>query len=1221
MKANRIIKLATVTALVFSNIVPVNVLSTTVKAEDLGTTYYVSTLDGKDSNSGKSEKDAFYSLQKINELDLKPGDKILLEKGSVFTDGYLHLYNQKGSKENPIIIDSYGEGANPLIETNGQGVWFQNYGKLLDNKQHKASGYVSSSILLYDTEYVEVKNISMTNESLEIDTRYNALDTMNRTGVAVVAQDNGTLDHIYLNNLDIKNVKGNVYDKHMNNGGIYFTIFKPRDNANTEIPRYNDVLIENCKLDNVNRWGIAVGYTAYYDNFNASEISDEAIAKYGSTNVVIKNNYIKDAGGDAITTMYCDRPLIEYNVSDGAAKQINTTDYSETSFGRVAAGIWPWKCKNAVFQYNEVFDTCQNQDGQAWDADSGDGTLYQYNYSHNNGGGAVMFCLDQSVNNTFRYNISQNDLGGVINPTNNPDAHIYNNVFYVKEGVPFIRPGMSGGNMVVENNIIYNSGEQARTEDWYKQTSQQKVKYDNNLYYNYANTPENDKNAVNVEAGTQVFVDPGKAPTAPKATVNERSAFDGYKLCENSPAINAGKIISDANGYAVDKDFFGNNAKVSSPDIGAYESNTITLALASDVYTIDNKENTITGLGKDTTVKEFIDNLIYDEGIKVTVKDENDKKLSDEDLVNGNCIVSITDGKETKEYTFTLSSDAKIHSSVFEIKDNIINVPSVEKNPTSLQTVLNGIEINEWATVTFTKDNKEIKDGNVEDKMVMTITAQDKNTEQSYTINVKNDYNYVSDFTPNQQGNVWFAQSKAKDGAYSNMTTYNADWVCWTGTDWSSVGLDTKAQGGSKGLLCDTLTENARQGGYSMAYRVPVNGTLTLTFEDFEGKGNVYLRNSGNNGGEAYVKLTLNGQDLTDMIRVPDDQSGVELPDKTIEVKQGDYIRIEAINTGNPKQASMHITPIIKYENVEPSLPEVDKTALQAKVNEAKALNKDEYTPESFEKVLTALEEAEKVLANEKVTQEEVNNALNMLDEAIKQLEVVTPEDTTPPTAPTNLEVYNIGTTTAKLSWNISQDDVGVVGYNVALNGEVIGQINPNSVTDSADKVEAILKNLTQNTQYLVEVSAFDEAGNESEKASVEFKTLEETVTPSDVDKSKLQELYDKYKDLQNQNYTDNSWNAFKDALANAKSVLDNESATQTDIDNAVDLLTKSANGLTDKDYNNQNKPSKPSNNNNSSNTVKTGDNNIILELLSTMGLAVVFVTSLLVLKNKKRKN
>jgi hypothetical protein len=278
--------------------------------------------------------------------------------------------------------------------------------------------------------------------------------------------------------------------------------------------------------------------------------------------------------------MYCDRPLVEYNVSDGAARQINTTDYSATSSGRVAAAVWPWKCKNAVFQYNEVFDTLNttngNGDGQAWDADYGDGTLYQYNYSHNNSGGCVMFCGSQAYQTTFRYNISQNDLSGAMDIAQNPDAHVYNNVFYMKEGVPFIRDRGSGyyGNMVVENNIIYYAGDTARTETWNISGTQT---YSNNLYYNYANVPESDTSAVVVSAGTQVFALAGSAPTESSgiayshtdATV--RSVFDGYKLCAGSPAIGKGKTITDYS--CVDSstvDFFGNELKAGeTPDIGA----------------------------------------------------------------------------------------------------------------------------------------------------------------------------------------------------------------------------------------------------------------------------------------------------------------------------------------------------------------------------------------------------------------------------------------------------------------------------------------------------------------------------------------------------------------------------------------------------------------------------------------------------------------------------
>ena len=110
------------------------------RQEQSGTTYYVSTLHGKDRNDGKSQKTPFYSIQKINHLDLQPGDRVLLECGSVFTDGYLHLFGQSGSEEAPIDIDKYGEGALPVIDTNGEGVWYQNYGYRLDDTDHKYQG-------------------------------------------------------------------------------------------------------------------------------------------------------------------------------------------------------------------------------------------------------------------------------------------------------------------------------------------------------------------------------------------------------------------------------------------------------------------------------------------------------------------------------------------------------------------------------------------------------------------------------------------------------------------------------------------------------------------------------------------------------------------------------------------------------------------------------------------------------------------------------------------------------------------------------------------------------------------------------------------------------------------------------------------------------------------------------------------------------------------------
>ena len=90
----------------------------------------------------------------------------------------------------------------------------------------------------------------------------------------------------------------------------------------------------------------------------------------------------------------------------------------------------------------------------AYDADSGDGTVYEYNYSRMNEGGCVMFCLEEAIHNTFRHNVSYDDLGGTISPASNPDARLEQNIFYVRDGVPFVRNHMDGGNYTESNDRI-----------------------------------------------------------------------------------------------------------------------------------------------------------------------------------------------------------------------------------------------------------------------------------------------------------------------------------------------------------------------------------------------------------------------------------------------------------------------------------------------------------------------------------------------------------------------------------------------------------------------------------------------------------------------------------------------------------------------------------------------------------------------------------------------
>ncbi len=1070
-----------------------------VNAEVVGTTYYVSSLDGNDNNDGLSENNAFYSLQKINDIELKPGDKVLLEAGSVFTNGFLHIKGS-GSQEYPIEIDKYGEGNNPRIDTNGQGIWYQDYGKQLDSSSHKFKGYVSSSILLYDVEYINIKNLEITNDSLEIDSVYNDLNTMNRTGVAAVAKNKGTVDHIYLDGLNVHDVKGNVYDKHMNNGGIYFTVFKPDNESETGISRYNDVKIENCIVENVNRWGIAVGYTAYWDKFLGAEISDEVISEYGSTGVEIRNNYVKDAGGDSITTMYCDRPIIEYNVSDGAARQINTTDYSQTGSGRVAAGVWPWKCKNAVLQYNEAFDTCVNQDGQAWDADSGDGTIYQYNYSHNNGGGAVMVCAGEAINTVFRYNISENDLGGILNLPGHPNADIYNNTFYIKEDVPFIRPGMTGGIATIENNIIYNTGSE-KEEDWTLNNT--KATYSNNLYFNYSNIPEDDQNAITedpkfVNAGNGPSSYTGILPSNDEKITHDLTAFEGYKLQVDSPAINAGKFIENNGGF----DFFGNEVK-GTPDIGAYESNVSYLILYSNVYNISQENLTISGLGNNTTVESLLNNLSYDTGIEVEILDKEGNVLSNSDLVSGGYKVKISLNDNVKEYTILSNEDNGIHSAIYmqdEI-NKILYVPSLDKNPTTVSEIKEGIDIHSTAKIKVFDGDKEIKSGNIKDGMTLKVIAENE-SENIYTIKVKNDYQWALDYT-GKQGNVWFAQKKA-NGDYKNLTSYDLEYPQWNGNNYAGVGIDepnhsTIPTDETHGLLVDTMGTSGREDGYSMVYRAPKSGVIILSVKDNE----PYLRQNGNSGGKVKLSFTKNGEEISSY-ELSESLIKADVEAMEIEVNKGDFIRVEARNIENPSKPSVHVTPTIVYKDVElvdteaPTAPTNVKVEniTENSVDISWEASKDNVEVVAYEiyngdNLLTVVSDGTCVILNNLEAGVEYNLSIKAVDAAgnkseagtvsFKTEEIKNDADTEAPTIPNNIKVGKVTKNSVNISWEASTDNVGVVAYKVYNGDKLLATVK--------DKTSVEIGDLKPGTKYELSIRAIDAAGNESDAGAISFIT------------------------------------------------------------------------------------------------------------------------------------
>ena len=1124
-----------------------------VKAEGntaTGTTYYVDSNGGNDSNEGTSEGKAFRTLDKVNALDLEPGNTVLLKKGSVFEDQALKFTKEdSGTAEAPVKISTYGEGKRPQINTNGHGKWELNYGTPLDNQNHKWKGTVSSSILIEDAEYLEIEGLELTNNrnsatDTEKDKAYNDAYAMDRTGVAGVAKDNGTVDHIVLNDLYIHNVTGNVYNKHMTNGGIYFIVAKPTNEGETGIARYNDIQIRNCSLDTVNRWGIAVGYTYQWRQFTTGALSDATMAKYASSNVVIENNYLNHVGGDAITTMYLDRPLVQYNVSENAAEQINTKDYSQqqpsldangnengkqwVNAGRVAAAIWPWKCKNAIFQYNECFRTLHasdgNGDGQPWDADYGDGTNYQYNYSHGNTASTIMFCGPESINNTFRYNISQYEDMGPLDPAGNSgNCQVYNNTFYIKEGLNTIwhRSHGNGGPVDMENNIFYFAGNTpVAVNDW--NPSGNKT-YSNNLYYNVSTYP-NDANPVKVNAGTQVLVNAGSGPDSVADDKSARrhedptatTVFDGYKLAENSPAINAGKVVVDRNGYTIDHDFFGHKI-TAVPEIGAAESDAVAaLVLRSNVYTVTGTN--VSDLPKNTTVEDFLNNVIVDTGVTVTIK-EGETELKGTDIVKGGATITLSyEGMESVTYTVVASSDKELKGCFYEVKGTEVRVPYTEKNPTTVKEMKANITVADTATVSVLNGGAELADTDtVAAGMTLRITAEDGTT-NNFAITQKNEYNWTFDFVRGQQGNVWFGQIKDSSSDWSNMTTIDPDgWPNWATHTYYGPGIDapqntnTTTDPTVHGLLSAPPSKDIST---AMAYRVPKSGTVSFKIRDDE----PYLRQSPNTGGTVTLSLYVNGEEKKSLtLETSKQKVGNWEQAEEIVVSRGDMIRVVTKCNDNPSKPSVHVTPIITYvdksaaDTEAPTAPTnvttTDITTTTAKVTWTAPTDNvgvagynvyvnDSETPVNGETLVTGTEYELKDLTagtGYTVTVKAVDAAGNVSDGAAHTFTTNNAADTEAPSTPTNVVVTDVTTTTAKVTWSEAKDNVGVVGYNVYLNE---AKVNETLITTT----EYDLTALTEETNYSVKVTAVDAAENESgrsEAATFTTPKTQDTEAPS----------------------------------------------------------------------------------------------------------------------------
>jgi hypothetical protein len=382
------------------------------------TTYY---LDCSASQNGNgTQASPWNSVTSVNAFTFLPGNQLLLNRGTA-CNGALAPQGS-GAANNPIVIDAYGTGAQPVID----------------------GGSAAAALALFNQQYWEINNLEITGGTL-----YGVYVSGNTPNVSI--------NHIYLRNL---NVHGATYTsiKRADSGEVFLS-------ANGAGQVFNNVLV-----DGVTAYGSQVS-EGILVNAGGGWIEGNGVSQPLGSNVTVQNSTAHDIYGDGILIAELNNGLLQANVVYNSGLCPNCT-------GSTPVGLWEWYCHTCTVQNNESYAN------QSWGGDGGDfdidyynnNNVVQYNYGHDSAGYCVAVFGSggrASVDNVVRYNVCSNngqrsDLskqGEVFVYTWNQGSlngvQIYNNTIYWNpaSNAAALSAGdatYSGSNpLFFKNNIIY----------------------------------------------------------------------------------------------------------------------------------------------------------------------------------------------------------------------------------------------------------------------------------------------------------------------------------------------------------------------------------------------------------------------------------------------------------------------------------------------------------------------------------------------------------------------------------------------------------------------------------------------------------------------------------------------------------------------------------------------------------------------------------------------
>ncbi len=551
----------------------------------LAATYYVSPT-GSDSNSGTAQNKAYRTVGKINQLSLKPGDSVLFEGGATFSDaGLLLTSGDGGSSSSPVTIKSYGTGRATLAPTSDvRAIDIQN-----------VAGFIFQDLILVG----------------------NGLTTSTANGVNAYCNLNGgvKLTRIELLNLDISGFRNGIY---------------VQASSNNTFSGFKDLLIADSDVRACRRNGIEIRGDYISATGSPGRKSHENITIRDCRITGVTGDPLQRSGhsGSGIILSGVKGGLIERCVASnngGMSGNYPQPGDQGLSYGGGSCGIWTWNSEYVTIRRCLVFNQKTNNyipDGDGFDLDGGTThAVIEYCYSYNNDGtGYLIYTFDDAPRTSdcvLRYNVSWGDgrthmaSGFHISRGNGTysvveDIDIHNNLVYLNgpdRGEPCI--GVYGDRPMarigVRNNVFIIEGRKPLV---YVDSiaGRDFVTFQGNLYYdvggkysigwkwggstsafNFSSlsswqaaygSPETHANNKVGKQGDPLIA--SLTTVTHPTTIAELLAFQGFRLGEKSPAINAGLDLTQPEFGSLpmpSSDFYGHPVPHGGAyDIGPFES-------------------------------------------------------------------------------------------------------------------------------------------------------------------------------------------------------------------------------------------------------------------------------------------------------------------------------------------------------------------------------------------------------------------------------------------------------------------------------------------------------------------------------------------------------------------------------------------------------------------------------------------------------------------------